>query len=170
MATYSEGRILKAISSIEKTFNTLNGKILEALARLDEATVRISALGEIHLRLAKTINSILGVPQDTGSSLDYLLGPMGAISSTQRAEATAAGLLSPIVRSLERPCRDIVIAINVSKEDIPRVSASFDLGEMESIAKELSRDPDRSLSLDQQEALRNKIREWTLRLRNALSE
>jgi hypothetical protein len=169
MTAYSEGRILKTLVSMERTFNILNRKISEALTKLDEATVRISALGEIHLKLAKTITGILGVPQDIGSSLDYLLGPMVAISSSQRAESMAAGLLTPIVRNLGKPCRNIAQAINTSKVDIMRLTRDFDFAEMEIVAEEFCRDPDRVLDPEQQETLRNKIREWTLRLKNAFS-
>ena len=167
MTTYSDVRVFKTLTSIKKTFESLNGKILEALARLDEATTRISALGEIHFKLAKTITGVLGIPQDVGSGLDYLLGPMGAISATQRAESMTAGITSPIIRSLRKPCRDIAQAINASKEDILRLIGSFDFGEMDLIVKEFCRDPDRVLSPEEQEAFRRKIKEWTLRLKDA---
>jgi hypothetical protein len=169
MVAYTGGRVLKTLTSIERTFELLNGKILEALARLDEATARISALGEIHFKLAKTITGVLGIPQDVDSGLDYLLGPMGAISTTQRAESITAGLMSPIIRSLRKPCRDIAQAINAARENILRLAGDFDFREMEITAEEFCRDPDRVLSLEQQKAFRDKIKEWTLRLKDSFS-
>jgi hypothetical protein len=168
MVAYSEQRVLKTLTSIERTFESLNGKILEALARIDETTTRISALGEINFKLAKTIIGVLGIPEDVDASLDYLSGPIGAISETQRAESLAAGIISPVIRSLSKPCRDVVHAIDSSKERILRLMGTYDFEEMELTAKEFCSDPDRVLSLEQKVALRKKIKEWTLRLKDAI--
>lgn len=168
MAADSEESPLKILTSIQKSFDLLNEKFLEALARLDEATTRISALGEIHLRLARTIMDVLGIPEDLGSASNFQ-GPMIAISSAQRIESITSGLLSPIIRNLGKPCRDISQAINVSKEEILKLTGSFDITEMDILAREFGKDPGRVLGSDEQEAFRNKIREWNHRLKDALS-
>jgi hypothetical protein len=169
MTLDSEGRALRTLTSIQKSFDKLNEKLFEALARLDEATTRISALGEIHFKLAKTIMEILGIPEDLGPPLTYLPAPMGAISSAERAESMASGLLRPIIKSLRKSCGDIARAINASKNDILKETGNFDFTEMEILAREFGKNPDRVLSSDEQEAFRNKIREWTLHLRDAFS-
>jgi len=113
MAGDSEESALKTLASIRTAFDKLNEKFLEALARLEEATTRISALIEIHLGLARTIMDVLGIPEDLGSAT-ALQGPMVAISSAVRAKSIASGLLRPIIRNLGKSCRDISQAINVS--------------------------------------------------------
>jgi len=168
MAPNSEESALETLTSIQRSFDILNEKFLEALARLDEATTRISALGEIHLRLAKTIMDVLGIPEDLGST-SALQGPTVAISAAGRAESVASGLLRPIIRSLGKSCGDISQAINASKEEILKLTGNFDSTEMEILAREFCKDPERILGSDEQEAFRNKIREWTLRLKDALS-
>jgi len=168
MAPESEESALETLTSIQRSFDMLNEKFLEALARLDEATTRISALGEIHLRLARTIMDVLGIPEDLGSA-STLQEPVDAISAASRTETIASGLLRPIIRSLRKPCGEISRAINASKEEILRITGNFDSTEMEILARELCKDPERILGSDEQEAFRNKIREWTLRLRDALS-
>ncbi|WXG43339.1 MAG: hypothetical protein WED04_04745 [Promethearchaeati archaeon SRVP18_Atabeyarchaeia-1] len=169
MVVESEGRTLKTLASMRRSFDRINEKLLEALARLDEATARILALSEIHSRLAETIMDILGIPEELGSSLTSLPEQLGAISGAARAETMASGLLRPIIRSLRKPCGDIARAINSSKEEILKATDHFDFAEMDILARDFSKSPDRFLSSDEQEALRNKIREWTLRLRNAFS-
>lgn len=169
MTLDSEGRTLRTLASIQKSFDRLNEKLLEALARLDEATTRISALGEIHFKLAKTVMDILGISEELGSPLAYLPGPMGAISSAERAELMTSGLLRPIIKSLRKSCGDIAQVINASRNDILKVTGNFDFTEMEILAREFCKDPDRVLSSDEQEAFRNKIREWALHLRDAFS-
>lgn len=169
MAADSAGRALRTLASIERSFERINEKLLEALARLDEATTRISALGEIHLKLAKTIMDILGISEELDSPLTFLTGPVGAISSAQRTESMASGLLRPIIRSLGKPCRDIAQAIKASKEEILRATDNFDLTEMEILARELCKDPDRVLGSDEQDAFRHKIREWTHHLKDVFS-
>jgi hypothetical protein len=164
----SEESTLKTLASIRTAFDKLNEKFLEALARLDEATTRISALIEIHLGLAKTIMDVLGIPEDLSSSTS-LQGPMVAISSAGRAESIASGLLRPIIRNLRKPCSDISQAINASKEEILKLTENFDFTEMDILSREFCKDPDRTLGSEEQEAFRNKIREWILRLRDALS-
>ena len=168
MAPESEESALQTLMSIQRYFDMLNEKFLEALARLDEATTRISALGEIHLKLAKTIMDVLGIPEDLDSA-PTLQEPMDAIAFAGRAESIASGLLRPIIRSLRNSCGDISRAINASKEEIFKVAGNFDSIEMDILARELCKDPERTLSSDEQEAFRNQIREWTLRLRDALS-
>ena len=168
MVENSEESALEILASIQKSFDALNDKFLEALARLDEATTRISALSEIHLRLARTIMDVLGIPEDLGSAT-ALQGPMVAISSAGRAESIASGLLRPIIRSLGKPCGEITRAINASREEILKLTGNFDFTEMDILAREFSKDPDRILGSDEQVAFRNKIREWTLRLRDVLS-
>jgi hypothetical protein len=163
-----EESALKTLTSIQRSFDRLNEKFLEALARLDEATTRISALSEIHIRLAKTIMDVLGIPEELGSPSAFS-GPMGAISSAQRAESMASGLLRPIIKSLRKKCGDIAQAINASKEEILKVTSNFDFTEMEILGREFRKDPDRVLGSDEQEAFRSKIREWTLHLEDALS-
>jgi DNA-binding SARP family transcriptional activator len=168
MSGDSENSILKTVASIQRSFDGLNVKLLEALARLDEATTRISALSEIHVRLTKTIMDVLGIPEELGSPLAFS-APMEAITSAQRDESRASGLLRPIIKSLRKSCGDIAHAINTSKEEILKVTGSFDFTEMEILAREFQKDPDRFLGSDEQEAFRNKIREWTLHLKDALS-
>ncbi len=169
MTLDSEGRALRTLTSIQKSFEKLNEKLLEALTRLDEATTRITALGEIHFKLAKTIMDVLGIPEELSPPLAYLPGTVGAVSSAERAESMASGLLRPIIKSLRKPCGDIAQAINASKEEIIKVSSDFDFTEMEILAREFSKDPARVLGSDEQEAFRNKIREWTLHLKDAIS-
>lgn len=101
MVVESEGRTLKTLASMRRSFDRINEKLLEALARLDEATARILALSEIHSRLAETIMDILGIPEELGSSLTSLPEQLGAISGAARAKTMASGLLRPIIRSLE---------------------------------------------------------------------
>jgi hypothetical protein len=168
MAGDSEQSAPKMLASMQKSFDTLNEKFLEVLARLDEATTRISALIEIHLRLARTMMDVLGIPEDLGST-SALQGPMAAISSAGRAESIASGLFRPIIRSLRKPCKDITQAISASKEEIVKLTENFDFTEMDILSREFCKDPDRILDSDEQEAFRNKIREWTLHLRDALS-
>jgi hypothetical protein len=165
----SEESALRILASMQRSLDKLNEKSLEALARLDEATTRISALGEIHIRFAKTIMDVLGIPEDIGTPSTFS-GPMGAISSAQRAESMASGLLRPIIRSLTKPCGEIAQALNASKEEILGVTSNFDFTEMEILAREFRKEPDRILGSDEQEAFRNKIREWNLHLRDALSD
>jgi hypothetical protein len=169
MTLDSGGRALRTLTSIQKSFDRLNDKILEVLARLDEATTRISALGEIHFKLAKTIMDVLGIPEDLRPPLTYLPGSVGAISSAGRGESMASGLLRPIIKSLRKPCGDIAQAIKHSKDEILKVSSAFDFTEMEILAREFCKDPARVLGSDEQEAFRNKIREWTLHLKEAIS-
>jgi hypothetical protein len=169
MSGNSKGTALKTLASVKRSSDKINERILEALARLDEATTRITALGEIHIRLAKTIMDVLGIPQEAGPPLAFQ-EPMGAISSAQRAVTIASGLLRPIIRSIRETCGNIAQAINASKEEILKVTSDFDFTEMEILAREFGKDSDRVLGSDEQEAFRNKIKEWTYRLKNALSE
>jgi hypothetical protein len=169
MTLDSEGRVKKTLASIQRSFDVVNEKLLQALTRLDDATTRILALGEIHSKLAKTIMDVLGIPEQLDSALISLPDQIGAISSVERTEIMANGLLRPIVRVLSRPCGEIAEAIISSKDEILKLFGDFDSTEMEVLAREFSKDPARILSPEEQETFRNTIREWTLRLKDAFS-
>jgi hypothetical protein len=160
----------RVLSSIEVSFEKLNKNVAEALARINEATTRISALNEIHIRLAKTIMTVLNIPQESELPTELLPAPVGAISSAERAQSLANGFLRPIVRSLRKPCAEIAKAIAISKEEISEATGSFDTYEMEVLAKELNKKPDRMLDSDEQESYRHKIKTWTEQLREKLEE
>jgi len=166
----SEGRALKTLTSIEASFEKLNKNVAEALARLDEATIRISALNEIHIKLARTIMRVLNIPEQEELPPDFLPASPGAIWSAERAGALASGILRPIVRSLQKPCGEISKAIIASKESILEATRNFDTYEMEVMAKELNKDPDRILDAEEQEAYRQKIKTWNEQLKKTLEK
>nr|MDO8134558.1 hypothetical protein [Candidatus Njordarchaeum guaymaensis] len=170
MAEYQEGWTLKILSSIEKSFERLNKNLAEALARLDEATARISGLNEIHIKLAKTIMKVLNIPEQEELPTDFLPAPPGAIWSAERAETLANGFLRPIVRSLQKPCGEIAKAVTVSRDEILEATRNFDTYEMDVLAKQLNKEPDRLLDTEEQEAYRRKIKSWTQQLRDTLEQ
>nr|MDO8099210.1 hypothetical protein [Candidatus Njordarchaeota archaeon] len=170
MAQDSESTARRVLSSIENSFEKLNKDVAEALARINEATTRISALNEIHIKLAKTIMMILNIPQENELPTDLLPAPVGAISSAERAQSLASGFLRPIVRSLRKPCAEIAKAITTSKKEISGVTGDFDTYEMEVLARELNKKPDRVLDLDEQESYKQKVKTWTEQLREKLEE
>jgi hypothetical protein len=170
MVSNSEITIGKVLRSIEASFEALNKSVAEALARINEATTRISALNEIHVKLARTIMTVLNIPQESELPTELLPAPVGAISSAERAQSLASGFLRPIIRSLTKPCAEIAKAIAISKEEINKMVGNFDTYEMEVLAKELNKKPDRVLDSDEQISYRQKVKTWTEQLREKLEE
>jgi hypothetical protein len=166
----SADEILKTLTSIEESLRRLNSNLSESLQKLQEAIVRISSLGEIHIKLAVSIMDILGIPQEERPSLDFPAAPIEAVESQERAEAKVSGLLRPIVKSLLKPCGEIAKAIIASKEEINRSIGNFDTYELEILARELNKEPKRELDSDERIAYREKIRVWHRGLRVAFEK
>jgi hypothetical protein len=166
----SESKTGKVLNSVVTSFEKLNNDVAEALARLDEVTKRIAALNEIHIKLAGALMKALNIPRREDLPMDFLSTPVGVISSAERAQSLASGYLRPIVRSLRRPCGEIARAITISKERILEVTGNFGTHEMDALAAELRKEPDRVLCLDEQESCRQKINAWTRQLREKLEE
>jgi hypothetical protein len=164
MTANAEKGNLKMLNSIKKSLATLNRDLQETLRRLEDAVFRVSALGEVHLKLAVTLMDVLGIPQEGRPQLDFPTAPVESVESAGRVESIISGLLRGIIMSLRKPCGEIAKAISASKREINEQVGNFDTQEMEALAKELGKTPNRNLDPDEQTAYREKIRKWHKKL------
>ena len=170
MTTNSEEDNLRVLNSIKKSLATLNKSLSESLRRLEEAIIRISALGEVHIKLAKTLMDVLGIPEEVRPTLDFPVAPVEPVESAERVESVVSGLLRGMVMSLTKSCGDISKAIVASKQEINKLIGNFDTYEMEILARELKKSPDRVLDPDERLAYREKIRKWHRQLIEAFEK
>jgi hypothetical protein len=161
---------LSALNSIKKSIATLNKSLSESLRRLEEAIFQISAVGEVHIKLAKTLMDVLGIPEETRPTLDFPPAPVGPVESAEKAETIVSGLLREMVMSLAKTCGAIAKAITASKEEINKMVGNFDTYEMEILARELRKWPERTLDPNEQVAYREKIRKWHKQLVEAFEK
>jgi hypothetical protein len=167
MADSSEEGILETLASVKKSMEVLSRNLSEALRKLEEAVLRISSLGEVHIRLITTLMDILSVPEDQRPALDFPSAPIEAASLSERSEAIVSGLLRIIIKSLTRPCGEISKALIAAKDRINVAIGNFDTYEMEILARMLTKDPERYLDSEEQIAYRDKIRKWHRQLKEA---
>jgi hypothetical protein len=162
-----EEETLKALASVRKSIAGLSKHLSESLRKLEEAIFRISALGEIHIKLITTLMDVLGVPEDQRPSLDFPPAPIEAVSSAERTEATVSGMLHQVIQSLPKSCIEISKALIDAKEKINASIGNFSTYEMEILARMLTKDPERYLDPDEQVAYREKIKKWRQQLKEA---
>jgi len=170
MAANSEEDTLRTLNSIKKSIATLNKSLSASLRRLEQAIFQISALGEVHIKLAKTLMDVLGIPEETRPTLDFPPAPIEPVESAEKAESIISGLLRGIVMSLTKPCGEIAKAIAASKQEINKMVGNFDTYEMEILARELRKWPERVLDPNEQVAYREKIRKWHKQLVEAFQK
>jgi hypothetical protein len=167
MSENPEEETLKALASLKKSMVVLNKHLSESLRKLEESIFRISALGEVHIKLITTLMDILGVPEDQRPPLDFPPAPIEAVSFTERSEAVVSGMLHMVIKSLTKPCIEISKALIDAKEKINAAIGNFNTYEMEVLARMLTKDPERYLDSDEQVAYREKIRKWHQQLKEA---
>lgn len=167
MPENSEGETLKAMASVKKSMRVLNKSLSESLRKLEESIFRISALGEVHIKLITTLMDVLGVPEEQRPVLDFPPAPIEAVSLAERSEAVTSGILRTVIRSLTKPCAEISKALIDAKEKINEAIGNFNTYEIEILARMLTKDPERYLDLDEQAAYRDKIRKWHQQLKDA---
>jgi len=170
MTVDSEDDTLRMLNSIKKSLAALNKGLSDSLRRLEEAIFRISALGEVHIKLAKTLMDVLGIPEEVRPPLDFPPAPVEPVESAERAESMISGLLRGIVMRLAKPCGEIANAITASKQEINKLVGNFDTYEMEILARELRKWPERILDSAEQVAYREKIRKWHKQLIEAFEK
>nr|MDO8134559.1 hypothetical protein [Candidatus Njordarchaeum guaymaensis] len=170
MAVGSEEDISRTLDSIKKSLAALNKSLSYSLRRLEEAIFRISALGEVHIKLAKTLMDVLGIPEEVRPSLAFPPAPVEPVESVERAESVVSGLLRGIVMSLTKSCGEIAKAMTASKQEINKLIGNFDAYEMEVLAKQLGKWPERVLDPDERIAYREKIRKWHRQLIEAFEK
>jgi hypothetical protein len=163
----SEEETLKALASVKRSMQALNKNLSKSLRVLEESIFRISALGELHIKVITTLMDVLGVPEDQRPLLDFPPAPIEAVSSAERSEAIVGGILRIVIRSLTKPCIDISKALVEAKEEINVAIGNFNTYEMEILARMLTKDPERYLGPDEQVAYREKIRKWHQQLKEA---
>jgi len=160
----------KMLASIKNSLEALNRNLAESLRKLEEGIIRISALGEVHIKLAVTLMDVLGIPEETRPALEFPPAPIGAVISAERSESVVSGYLRTIVKSLTKPCGEIAGALTATKEQINKTIGNFDTYEMEILAKQLKKDPNRLLDADERVAYRGKIRKWHQQLKEAFEK
>jgi hypothetical protein len=170
MTSNSEDDNLKILNSIKKSLATLDKNLSESLRRLEDAVFRISALGEVHLKLAVTLMDVLGIPQEGRPQLEFPAAPVESVESVARVESIINGLLRGIIISLRRSCGEIAKAILASMKEINEQVGNFDTQEMEAVANTLRKTPDRMLSPDEQTEYREKVRKWHRELTEAFEK
>jgi len=158
----------KLLARMQRSFETLSKNFAEALARLDAATIRISALGEIHFGLAETLMNAFGFPEEGLYTLTGYPRQIEAISSAETTVVNVSGLFRPMIMSLRKPCGEIAEAIRATKDKAVEVSNNLDTKEMEAVARKLNKSPNRLLDPDEQVAYRNKMNEWSQQLKDAI--
>lgn len=163
----SEEETLKALASVKRSMQVLNKNLSKSLRVLEESIFRISALGELHIKLITTLMDVLGVPEDQRPLLDFPPAPIEVVSSAERSEAIVGGMLRIVIRSLTKPCIEISKALVEAKEEINVAIGNFNTYEMEILARMLTKDPERYLGPDEQVAYREKIRKWHQQLKEA---
>lgn len=163
----SEEETLKALASVKRSMQVLNKNLSKSLRVLEESIFRISALGELHIKLITTLMDVLGVPEDQRPLLDFPPAPIEAVSSAERSEAIVGGMLRIVIMSLTKPCKEISKALVEAKENINTAIGNFNTYEMEVLARMLTKDPERYLGPDEQVAYREKIRKWHQQLKEA---
>jgi hypothetical protein len=157
----------EALASLKKSMEALNKNLSNALGRLEEAILRISSLGEVHIKLITTLMDVLSVPEDQRPALDFPPAPIEATSLAERSEAIVSGILRVVIKSLTKPSNEISKALLAAKEKINMAIGNFDTYEMEVLARMLTKDPERYLDSEEQIAYREKIRKWHQQLKEA---
>jgi hypothetical protein len=170
MTENPEEETLKALASVKKSMEALNKNLSESLRKLEEGIFRISALGEVHIKLITTLMDVLGVPEDQRPLLAFPSAPIEAVSFAERSEATVSGILRIIIKSLEKPCGEISKALTAAKEEISVTIGNFNTYEMEVLARMLTKDPKRYLDPDERLAYREKIKKWHQQLKEAFEK
>ena len=167
MVEESSEETLEALASVKKSMEVLNRNLSEALQRLEEAILRVSSIGEVHIKLITTLMDVLSVPEDQRPALDFPSAPIEATSLAERSEAIVSGILRIVIKSLTKPCIEISKSLIAAKEKINVAIGNFDTYEMEVLARMLTKDPERYLDSEEQIAYREKIRKWHQQLKEA---
>jgi len=170
MPQSTEEETLKAMASVRQSMRVLNKSLSESLRKLEESIIRISALGEAHIKLITTLMDVLGVPEEQRPALDFPPAPIEVISLAERSEAVTSGILRTVIRSLTRPSIEISRALNDAIEKINASIGNFSTYEMEILARMLTKDPERYLDPDEQAAYRDKIRKWHQQLKDTFEK
>ncbi|WXG43338.1 MAG: hypothetical protein WED04_04740 [Promethearchaeati archaeon SRVP18_Atabeyarchaeia-1] len=170
MTRNQEDETLRVLTSVKKSMEGMNRNLSKSLRILEEAIIRISALGESHIKLIMTLMDILGVPEDQRPPLDFPSSPTEELLFAERSEVLASGILRTVIKSLRSTSIEISKALTSAKEEINKRIGNFDTYEMEILARMLTKDPERYLDLDEQVAYREKIRKWHRQLKEAFEK